>query len=66
MNPKYPNITVQLTGHDGNAFRIVGETMRTLRRSGVRDTRITAFYAEATSGDYDHLLQTVMEWVNVE
>jgi hypothetical protein len=24
-----------------------------------------AFQAEATSGDYDHLLQTCMKWVDV-
>lgn len=24
MPPKYPNITVQLTGHDSNAFMILG------------------------------------------
>jgi hypothetical protein len=26
---------------------------------------LAAFTTEATSGDYDHLLQTVMRWVDV-
>ena len=66
MTTKYPNVTVNLIGNDGNAFYVVGATMRAMRLSAVTDTRITDFYKEATSGDYDHLLQTVMEWVNVE
>ncbi|MBZ0172755.1 MAG: hypothetical protein K8E66_10275 [Phycisphaerales bacterium] len=33
------------------------------RRAGVLKEDRDAFVAEATSGDYDHLLQTVMRWV---
>jgi hypothetical protein len=28
--------------------------------------KIDAYFAEATSGDYDHLLQTTMRWVDWE
>ena len=31
----------------------------------VSDEEIAAFTAEAMSGDYDHVLQTVMRWVDV-
>jgi len=63
MEPKYPNVIVQLSFADGNAFSIIGRTTRALREAGVPDTEINEFRNEATSGDYDHLLQTVMAWV---
>jgi hypothetical protein len=66
MTPKYPNIRVQLAGQDGNAFAILGRTRVALRRGHVSPEAIDAFIKEATSGDYDHLLQTVMKWVSVD
>ena len=62
---KYPNITVQLTGNDGNAFAILGSVSKALRRNDVPKEEIDAFYSQATAGDYDALLNTCMEWVNV-
>ena len=64
-SPKYPDITVQLTGNDGNAFAILGAVQRAMRRFGVPAEEVAAFYTEATSGDYNHLLQTAMRWVVV-
>ena len=66
MNPKYPDITVQLIGEDGNSFNIIGLVMKELRRNNVPAEEITQFCNEAMSGDYDNLLQTCMKWVNVE
>lgn len=62
---KYPNIEVELTGSDGNAFAILGAVQKAMRRHGVDAAEVKAFNDEATSGDYDHLLQTAMRWVNV-
>jgi hypothetical protein len=62
---RYPEITVQLTGVDGNAFMILGTVQRELRRGGVPAAEVSEFVAEATAGDYDHLLQTCMRWVEV-
>ena len=62
---KYPEIEVRLTGENGNAFAILGRVSATLRRAGVEKAERDAFYTEATSGDYDHLLQTVTKWVTV-
>lgn len=62
---KYPNVTVPLVGQDGNAMFIMGRVGAALKRAGVPREEINAFYAEAQSGNYDHLLQTVMKWVNV-
>ena len=62
---KYGNITVQLTGEDGNAFAIVGRVMSALRRNGVPVEEQKQFMHEATSGDYNNLLATCMKWVDV-
>lgn len=64
--PKYPHITVKLVGEDGNAFSIIGRVQRALRTKGVSAEEIDAFRAEATSGDYDHLLRTVWMTVGVK
>jgi hypothetical protein len=46
---------------DGNAFAIIGAGRRELQRLGRHD-EIEAFTQEATSGDYDKVLQTVIKW----
>lgn len=64
LKTKYPKITVQLTGMDGNAYVILGRVSKALELAGVPDEEIAAFRNEATAGDYDQLLQTCMKWVN--
>ena len=32
---KYPNVKVQLVGQDGNAFAILGNVQRAMRRAGL-------------------------------
>ena len=64
--PKYPNIRVKLIGGDGNAFAILGQVKRALKRGGVPQAGINQYIEEATSGDYNHLLATTMEWCEVE
>lgn len=61
---KYPDVTVQLTGRDGNAFGILGAVARALRQSG-HAGQVQQFMAEATAGDYDKLLRVCMKWVDV-
>ena len=63
--PKYPDVEVQLTGVDGNAFVVMGAVRKALKRAGVSGDEIESFTAEATSGNYDHLLQTCVKWVEV-
>lgn len=63
---KYPNVKVALIGEDGNAFSILGRVEEALRKAGVSHEERSLFRKEATAGDYDHLLQTVMTWVNVD
>jgi len=59
------DVTVKLVGEDGNAFAILGRVNRALRKAGASKEEQQAFQKEATAGDYDHLLQTCMEWVEV-
>lgn len=63
---KYDEVTVELVGHDGNAFAILGKVRNAMRKAGVSQMEIEKFTTEAMAGDYDHLLRTVMEYVNVE
>lgn len=65
MTIKFPDITVPLSGQDGNAFFIIGRVMRALKASGHSREVCDQFMVEATSGDYDHVLRTTMRWVNV-
>ena len=46
---------------DGNAFAIIGAGRRELERTG-RGDEVSAFTAEMTAGDYNHLLRTMMAW----
>lgn len=66
MNTKYPNIRVDLVGEDGNAFSIMGRVKNALRKGGVPESEIAAYIVQSTSGDYDNLLRTAMEWVNCD
>lgn len=63
--PKYPEVTVRLVGEDGNAFAIIGRVRAALKRAGHQEA-VEEFTKEAQSGDYDHLLQTAMRYVEVE
>ena len=65
MTPKYPNVEVALIGKDGNAFAILGRVQIAARRAGVPDEEIETYMSEATSGDYDNLLTTTMQWFSI-
>lgn len=62
---KYPDVEVQLSEADGNAFVLMGRVALALRRAGVSCGEIDEFRKEAMNGNYDHLLQTCMIWVSV-
>lgn len=63
--PRYDDVHIRLVGEDGNAFSILGRVARALRRAGHGDV-VEEFHAEATSGDYDHLLATTLMWVSCD
>lgn len=62
---KYPEIKVQLSGNDGNAFAIMGAVSKALRRADVSQSEIDQYLNQSMSGDYDNLIQTAMRWVSV-
>lgn len=62
---RYPQVRVPLQGMDGNAFAIIGTVQSAMKRAKLPQSVCDEFRAEATSGDYNHLLQTVMRWVDV-
>lgn len=66
MDIKHPDINIPMVGEDGNAFSILGRVKRIMRRAGLPDSEWEAFHTEATSGDYDNLLATVMRWFEVD
>ena len=54
--------TVPLVGEDGNAFAIMGRVVEALEDAGNDQSVIDAYMEQATAGDYDHLLQTLLKW----
>jgi hypothetical protein len=62
MDVKFPDVEVQLSGEDDNAFAVLGKVSRAGHGRG---DQVDAYMAEATAGDYDQLLRTTMRWVVV-
>jgi len=54
MSVKYPNITVNLTGGNGNAFVLLGKVQAAMQKAKVPNEEIDAVVEVATNGDYDH------------
>lgn len=63
---KYPHITVQLTGNDGNAFSIMGQVTKAMKQGGCTKQQCDEYMTEAMSGDYNNLLQVSMATVTVK
>lgn len=63
---KYPEIHVQLVGLDGNAFAIISRCCEAMRRAKLSLAEREEFRKDATSGDYNHLIITCMEWFDVD
>ena len=58
-----PKPRLGLVGTDDNAFAILGKAGIIARRNGMDWDKISL---EAMSGDYDHLLQTMIKYFDVE
>lgn len=64
MKVKYPHVTVQLSGEDGNVFSIMGRVSSEMRRAGVSGDEIKAYNSEMFEApSYDEALRTTMRWV---
>jgi len=53
---------LMLVGDDGNAFAILSKAAKVAKANGLNWNKILK---EATSGDYDHLLQTIIKYFEV-
>ncbi len=56
---------LKLAGLSGNAFAILGRAESAARKAGWGEKETDEMMQEATSGDYDHLLQTMMKHFEV-
>lgn len=61
----HPEVEVQLSGRDGNAFAIIGAVERGLTRAGyTNDATLWTFWS-MEAGSYDELLRRAMQTVTV-
>ena len=56
---------VKLRNEDGNAYAIMARVRRALIENDQAD-KVADFLKEATSSDYDHLLQTCFKYADIE
>ena len=54
-------VKLDLVGLDGNAFALMGAFKKQARKEGWNGDEVTAVMNECMSGDYDHLLCTLMD-----
>lgn len=54
-------VSLNLVGLDGNAFALMGAFQKQARREGWTQEEIDQVLTECKSGDYDHLLRTLIE-----
>lgn len=66
--PKFntKKIVVSLSSPDGNAFAIMGNAVREMRKAGATEQDIAEYRGKATSGDYENLLAVTAEYVNLK
>ena len=63
MNDLKPE--VELIDQDGNAFSILARCQSAARRAAWDERYLEEFLDEATAGDYNHLLRTVMDYFTI-
>ena len=63
MNDLKPE--VNLIDQDGNAFAILARCQSAARRAAWDERYLEEFLDEATAGDYNHLLKTVMDYFTI-
>lgn len=57
---------LKLSNKNGNAFAILARAMTVAKNNNLAQKEIDNFLDEAKSGDYDHLLQVMMKYFDVE
>ena len=59
-------VKLNLVGLDGNAFALLGAFQAQARKEGWTAEEIKEVQKKAMSGDYDHLLCTLMEYCDMD
>lgn len=59
--PQARKVALSLIGLEGNAFNLLGHFQRAARQQGWTDIDIKSVLGDATSGDYNHLLQVLIQ-----
>lgn len=63
---KYPYITIDLAEVTGeNALTIIGKVSAILKENGSDKCEIDALYAQATSGNYENVLNVCRQYINI-
>jgi hypothetical protein len=57
-------VRVKLVGEDGNAFFIIGKTMKALKKAGYPELAEEYQDKAFASGSYDEMLRVTMEYVD--
>lgn len=63
MDKETRKVRMTLVGTDGNAFNVMGLFAAHARRQGWPSDELDAVMTEARSGDYSHLLATLMDHI---
>jgi hypothetical protein len=56
---------VKLIGQDGNVFFILGSVAKALKKAGADKEYIDQYLNKAMDGDYNHVIGTTMEYVDI-
>ena len=62
--PEKPKM--ELIGHDGNIFSIMGRASRLLKQAGMREEANEMWNRVTSSGSYDEALHIISEYVETE
>ena len=54
-----------LRGPEGNAFVLLGMAHQLMKAQGITEAMYQEFHSQATSGNYEHLLETIQKWFTV-
>ena len=61
--PRHPNVRVQLSGRDGNAFAVIGRCRQAAQKAKLPSETIAEFSRQCmASGSYEAMLATCCEW----
>ena len=58
------NVTVKLSGNDGNAFAIMGSVRNALKKAGATKEQLDQYTMDSIIGDYQNVLRVASRYLN--